>query len=171
MVTVRIERFEDMTAIPALNMKAFGRAAEGEIIDKLRRSCPEILSLVADDNGQVAGHILFSPVVIEGEKGRLIGMGLGPMAVLPELQRQGIGAQLIETGLSMLRQRGCSFVVVVGHPDYYPRFGFERASKYPLSCQWDNLPEEAFMVLILDEQRLDDVKGVVRYREEFNAAG
>lgn len=171
MVTVRIERFEDMAAIRALNMRAFGQAVEGEIIDKLRRSCPEILSLVADDNGRVAGHILFSPVVIEGEKGRLFGMGLGPMAVLPELQKQGIGAQLIETGLSMLRQRGCSFVVVVGHPEYYPRFGFERASKYQLSCQWENVPEEAFMVLVLDEHRLDDLKGIVRYREEFNEAG
>jgi putative acetyltransferase len=84
---------------------------------------------VAEDDGAIVGHILFTPVVVEGRPA--LGMGLAPLAVLPGRQRQGIGSQLVRRGLDSLRERGCPFVVVVGHPEYYPRFGFEPALRVP----------------------------------------
>jgi putative acetyltransferase len=125
------------------------------------------VSLVADDN-DVVGHILFTPVVVESAERRIVGMGLAPMAVLPERQRQGIGLQLMTRGLDILRERGCPFVVVVGHPEYYPRFGFTRASTRNLRSQWDGIPDEAFMILILDASAMAGVSGTARYRDEFN---
>ena len=95
-------------------------------------------------------------------------MGLAPMAVLPERQRDGIGSALVEQGLRLLEDRACPFVIVIGHPDYYPRFGFELASKYDITCQWEGVPDEAFMILILDEAAMEGVAGLVRYRDEFN---
>jgi putative acetyltransferase len=95
-------------------------------------------------------------------------MGLAPMAVLPGRQRQGIGSQLVRRGLASLRERGCPFVVVVGHPEYYPRFGFEPASKHGILSQWEGIPEAVFMVLVLDAHAMAGASGVARYRDEFN---
>ena len=114
------------------------------------------------------GHILFTPVVVESAGRRVLGMGLAPMAVLPDRQRQGIGSQLVRRGLDILRERGCPFVVVVGHPEYYPRFGFEPASMHGLASQWEGVPDAAFMVLVLDVHAMAGVSGVAKYREEFN---
>src|SRR5207302_7641563 len=97
------------------------------------------------------GHILFTSVVVESAGRRIQGMGLAPMAVLPDRQRQGIGSQLVRQGLDILRERGCPFVVVVGHPEYYPRFGFEPASRHSLASQWEGVPDAAFIVQTLDE--------------------
>ena len=128
------------------------------------------LSLVAEDQGNIVGHILFTPVTVDRDGHQVTGMGLAPMAVAPNRQRQGIGTALIEHGLGLLRQRGCPFVIVLGHPEYYPRFGFERASRHGLACQWEGVPDEAFMALILDPEALRDVSGIARYRDEFDAA-
>src|SRR5437879_13678113 len=95
-------------------------------------------------------------------------MGLGPMAVLPEHQRQGVGSRLVRRGLDILRERGCPFVVVVGHPEYYPRFGFEPASRHGLASQWEGVPDAAFMVLVLDAPALTGVAGGAEDREEFS---
>jgi putative acetyltransferase len=114
------------------------------------------------------GHILFTPVAIEHAGRRVLGMGLAPMAVLPERQRQGLGSELVRRGLEILRERGCPFVVVVGHPEYYPRFGFEPASRHGLVCQWEGVPDPAFMVLILDADAMAGISGVAQYRDEFN---
>jgi len=92
------------------------------------------------------------------------------MAVLPERQRQGIGSLLVQAGIDAMRERGCQFVIVVGHAEYYPRFGFVPASKHGLSCQWEGVPDEAFMVLILDESAMVGVSGTAAYREEFDQA-
>ena len=91
------------------------------------------------------------------------------MAVRPDRQRQGVGSQLVRDSLAVLRARGCPFVVVVGHPEYYPRFGFQPASAYGLASQWDAVPDEAFMALVLDAHAMDGVSGVARYRDEFDA--
>jgi putative acetyltransferase len=90
------------------------------------------------------------------------------MAVHPDRQRQGIGSQLVRRGLAILRERGCPFVVVVGHPHYYPRFGFEPASKHGVTSEWDGIPDDAFLVLILDAAAMNGVRGTARYRPEFN---
>ena len=98
------------------------------------------------------------------------GMGLAPMAVLPAWQRQGIGTLLIKRGIEMLKSRSCPFIIVLGHPEYYPRFDFERASNYGIRSQWEGVPDEAFMILILDREAMQGVSGVARYRNEFDEA-
>jgi putative acetyltransferase len=169
-VEIRREQPSDEAGIRAVNDLAFGRPNEGAVIDALRRSHDDLLSLVAVEDGRVVGHILFSPVQLEALDGRLIrGMGLAPLAVLPECQRRGIGGMLTSAGLDFLRKTPCPFVVVLGHAGYYPRFGFERASIHGLRCQWE-VPDEAFMVIILDEGAMRGAAGIARYLSEFDAA-
>ncbi len=138
-------------------------------MDRLRATCADALSLVAVEDEAVIGHILFTPAIIESAGRRVVGRGPAPLAVLPDCQRRGVGSALVRHGLASLRERGCLFVIVLGHPDYYPRFGFERASLHGLLCQWE-VPDEAFMVLILDAAVLAGSSGVARYRAEFDAA-
>jgi putative acetyltransferase len=114
-------------------------------------------------NGQVVGHIMYSPISI----GSLRGAALGPMAVLPELQRQGIGRQLVEAGNRLIKQGGCPFIIVVGHAEFYPRFGFRPARARGITCEWE-LPEDVFMVLVLDEAEMEGVSGLAKYRDEFS---
>ena len=106
MVTIRQERPEDVAEVRRVNELAFEQPAEANLVDKLRQACADALSLVAVDDG-VVGHILFTPVVAESGPRRAAGMGLAPMAVAPDRQRQGIGSELVRRGLEMLRQRGC----------------------------------------------------------------
>jgi putative acetyltransferase len=168
-MTIRPETADDVARVREINTLAFGQPAEAVLVDELRTNCGEALSLVAEDDA-VVGHILFTPVTIEDAGNPRVGMGLAPMAVHPERQRRGIGSQLVRRGLEILRDRRCPFVVVVGHPEYYPRFGFEPASGRGLVSQWDAIPDEAFMVLVLDEPAMAGVSGVARYRAEFDAA-
>jgi putative acetyltransferase len=170
MVEIREEQAADAPAIRSVNEEALGQTQEASIVDKLHQSSGGLLSLVAVIEGRLVGHILFSPVAIEGCDGMVQGMGLGPMAVLPEYQRQGIGSRLIEEGLRILRSLSCPFVVVLGHPDYYPRFGFQRASRFGITSQWEHIPDSAFMICILDDRKMQGVSGVARYRDEFNEA-
>jgi putative acetyltransferase len=180
MVTVRQEQPEDIAGVRAINEVAFplhtqqekeaGQSAEAGIVDSIRSACPDVVSLVAVDAGRIVGHIFFSPVFVSTAGGVVQGMGLAPMAVLPERQRQGIGSLLVQAGIEAMRKRGCPFVIVLGHPGYYPRFGFVPASQHGLSCQWDGVPDEAFMVLVLDEGTMSSLSGVARYRDEFDQA-
>ena len=170
MIHIRLEEPEDIPSVRLINERAFEQPAEAEIVDKLRSSCPEALSLVAVDDDRVVGHIFFTPATVDCGDRTIEGMGLAPMAVRPERQRQGIGSKLIRHGLKLLRDRGCLFVIVLGHSEYYPRFGFEPASRYGLKCQWEGVPDEAFMVLIFDKEAMEGVSGVARYRDEFNDA-
>jgi putative acetyltransferase len=170
LMTIRIERPEDIPHVRTINERAFEQPAEANIVDKLRQACPDFLSLVAEDDNRPVGHIFFSPTVIENPGRRVEGMGLAPMAVLPEHQRRGMGSALVRRGLEILRQRNCPFVIVLGHPKFYPRFGFEIASKRGLASQWEGVPDEAFMVLILDDRNMEGVSGIARYRDEFNEA-
>jgi len=167
MVHVREERPDDYAAIRALNDAAFGQPQEGLLVDALRMNGGVMLSLVAEQDGLVVGHILYSPATIDTEGRRVAGASLGPMAVLPTYQRRGVGGQLIEAGTRWLKRRGCPFVIVLGHPGYYPRFGFIPASVYGIHCEWE-VPDEAFMVMLLDAPAMRDVSGMVRYRQEFS---
>jgi putative acetyltransferase len=170
MITIRPEHPDDISAVHAINEKAFGQPTEANIVDTLRAACLDAISLVAVSSDQVVGHIFFTPVTIQSEMEAIQGMGLAPMAVVPECQRQGIGSRLVEAGLEILRQQACPFVIVLGHPEYYPRFGFVPASEHDLTCQWEGVPDDAFMVLILDEASMAGVSGVARYRDEFDEA-
>jgi putative acetyltransferase len=167
---IRREREGDAPAIRAVNEKAFGQSVEADVIDTLRIRCPDSLSLVATVHERVVGHILFTPVTIRFQRVEIRGMGLAPMAVLPGYQLQGIGSRLVQRGIDALRERSCPFIIVLGHAGYYPRFGFVPASTHGLQCQWGGVPDDAFMVLVLDEAFMAGVSGIVRYRDEFNDA-
>src|SRR2546422_3538487 len=166
-MTIRPERSEDASRVRHVNELAFGQRMEADLVERLRQACTDSLSLVADDDA-VVGHILFTPVVIESEERRVLGMGLAPMAVLPDHQRQGIGSQLVRRGLDILRERGCPFVVVVGHPEYYPRFGFEPASTHRLASQWGGVPDAAFMGFMLYARAMAGECGGAKDRGEGN---
>jgi putative acetyltransferase len=163
-IEIREERPGDEAAVRAVNDEAFGQALEGRVVDALRANRASKLSLVATQNDQIVGHIMYSPATIGGG---VEGAALGPMAVLPEVQRQGIGSRLIEFGSSHLKESGCPFIVVLGHAGYYPRFGFQPASTRGIRCEWE-VPDEAFMILALHENSLDDVTGTAKYRHEFS---
>ena len=170
MADIRREQPDDDAAIRNVNDRAFGRTVEGAVIEQLRGAAEGLLSLVAVVDGAVVGHVLFSPVRLEAEGGgERSGMGLAPLAVLPEWQRQGIGSELVGAGLAVLRQTPCPFVVVLGHPGYYPRFGFEPAAGHGIRCKWD-VPDDTFMILVLDEDSMREASGVALYRSEWDAA-
>jgi len=166
---IRDEAERDQPAVRALLQAAFESPVEAGIVDALRLACADRLSLVAEEGGEVAGHILFTPVELASTGGVLRGYGLAPMAVRPDLQRRGIGSQLVRAGLSRLRASGAPFVIVIGHPAYYPRFGFSRASRYGVRCQWPGIPDDAVMLLVLDPERTP-FEGEARYRPEFDAS-
>ena len=168
MLEIRPEEPQDQDAVRSLNLAAFENGPEAALVDALRRSCKEYLAFVAVENGTVVGHILFTPVTVDGSDA--LGMGLAPMAVLPSHQRKGVGSRLVRHGLDHLRRSGCPFVIVLGHPEYYPRFGFEPASRYRLISQWEGVPDEAFMVAVLDPDALPKEVGTARYRDEFDDA-
>jgi putative acetyltransferase len=167
MIQIRPEQLEDIAAIRRVNERAFNRAAETDLVDRLREHGKVTLSLVAAREAQIVGHILFSPVVIESTQQSIAAVGLAPMAVLPELQNQGIGSQLVKAGLDDCRRLGHQIVVVLGHPDYYPRFGFVPASRHGIRSEYD-VPDEVFMAMELQQGALTDCAGTVKYQPEFN---
>lgn len=157
----------DHQAVFELHQLAFEQADESKLVDKLRQSenfIPE-LSLVAKSGDQLIGHILFTRIHIMGESS-FESLALAPMGVLPSYQRTGIGSELVKKGLERAKELGEGSVIVLGHPEYYPRFGFEPASRYAVQCPFE-VPDEAFMALELIEGSLKDVTGVVKYADAF----
>jgi len=169
MLTIRWETPEDKVAIRNVNEEAFSQKEEAEIIEKLRNRGVLTISLVAIQDGEIVGHIAFSPVVIESESSNFEAIALAPMAVLPMYQRQGIGSEMVRAGLEECRRLGHEIVVVLGHPDYYPRFGFILAKPKGIDCEFE-VPEEAWMILELREAALAGRRGVVRFQPEIKAA-
>jgi len=163
--TVRREGPEDRTVIREVIERAFAGVNEADLVDALRRDARPFISLVATHEEKVVGHIAFSPVVVEGDE-LFEGMGLAPMAVLPERQKQGIGSQLVRAGLEECRREGRAVIVVVGHPAYYPRFGFVPGREKGLRCEYP-VPDEVFMVLELEPDALRGRSGLVRYHAAF----
>ena len=168
LITIREEYPKDIAAIRDVNQQAFGQLQESQLIDNLRANKGILLSLVATLNDHVIGHVLYSPVSVSANGDNIIGAGLGPMAVLPEYQRQGIGSKLIDAGNQILQKSGFPFIVVLGHPEYYPRFGFKPAGTYGLKCEWD-VPDDVFMMLILDPSKMKQISGLAKYRQEFSS--
>jgi putative acetyltransferase len=163
-LAIRDETPADVAAVRAVNTAAFERDAEALLVDRLRDAGALALSLVAALDDRVVGHVAFSPVTIDGVAGAL---GLAPVAVAPVYQRRAIGSRLVEEGLARLRERGVGAVVVLGHPAYYPRFGFVPASRFGLRYG-EPVPDEAFMAAELAPGALVNASGVARYRPEFD---
>lgn len=151
-----------------MNEKAFNGPTEARLADLLREANKATISLVAMFNDRVVGHILFSPITIESNPKNVKGLGLAPLAVLPEYQRRGIGASLVTKGLEECQNEEYDLVVVLGDESYYARFGFNRASLYGLSNEYN--VDENFMVLELKEGVLSSVSGLVKYAPEFKEA-
>jgi putative acetyltransferase len=161
---VRPERAEDHAAIREVNRLAFGREAEGRLVDALRAGGYVRLSMVAEDEGRIVGHILFSELPIVTRPGEIEALALAPMAVVQSRQRQGIGTLLVREGLRACADLGHRIVLVVGHPGYYPRFGFSAKLAERLASPYSG---EAFMALEVSPGALDDVAGEVRYPAPF----
>jgi putative acetyltransferase len=168
-IEVRREGDQDRQTIRLIHERAFGGNSEARLVDAIRAGGHDTLSLVAVDGNTVVGHILFSPVWIDGGHTRQNGMGLAPMAVHPTAQRRGIGSALVCGGLDRLDAIGCAFVIVVGHAGYYPRFGFEPATRFNIRPQWDGIPDDAFMIRWLPGSAPPLIGGTARYLPEFNA--
>jgi putative acetyltransferase len=162
---VRPETDADRAAVRAVNEAAFETPAEADLVEALRGSGVSLVSLVAEADGEIIGHILFSPVSLSDHVNLNL-MGLGPMAVVPDRQRKGVGSALVRQGLMCCKDLGARAVVVVGHPEYYPRFGFAPASRYALRCEYD-VPDDVFMVAELEAGALNGASGVVRYHDAF----
>ena len=165
---VRPEQPSDILSIRAVNLTAFDTSTEADLVDALREQAEPIVSLVAEDGEAVVGHILFSPVTLLAHPDLKV-MGLAPMAVVPARQRQGIGSALVREGLERCRRLGFGAVIVLGHAEYYPRFGFTPASRFGVTCEYD-VPDEVFMVLELDRGILQGKSGTIRYHPAFASA-
>jgi putative acetyltransferase len=145
--TVRAETPEDREAVREVNRRAFGRDDEARLVDALRDGGYACLSLVAEEAGRVVGHVLFSDLPVVTQAGTLHALALSPLAVLPDRQRQGVGSCLVREGLRACAGAGHRVVVVLGHPDYYPRFGFSTQLARRLEAPFSGRP--SFMALEL----------------------
>lgn len=165
---IRPEREDDHDAVYAVNAAAFQNAAEAKLVTALRARVHPLISLVAEAQSEIVGHILFSPVSLSTRPELLI-FGLAPMAVAPGRQRTGIGSALVQAGLERCRELEGSAVVVLGHPDYYPKFGFTAAIDFGLSSEYE-VPDDVFMALELQPDVLGREPGLIKYAEEFASA-
>ncbi len=132
--------------IDAFEASELGYGGEADLIDAVRRQCKDFLSLVALEDDKVVGHLLFSPATIRSGSAIVQGMALAPMTVLPARQRKGIGAALVEEGLRRVEESDARFVIVLGHPDYYPRFGFRPAAEFSVVHGFDGIPQEFLFI-------------------------
>ena len=162
---IRSEQSGDEDQIREVHLQAFETVMEANLVDALRDAGIELISLVAVDGEEIIGHILFSPMTIDAP---LRIMGLAPMAVLPSRQRQRVGSQLVEAGLKACAQAEFDAVVVLGHPSYYPRFGFEPAAAFGIKSEYD-VPSEVFMLKELKPGVLRGISGTVEYHPAFAA--
>lgn len=166
LISIRPETPEDIAVIAEVNQKAFGQTGEADLVDALRAAGALRISLVAESDGEIVGHIAFSPMTLDQQPEEAGVLGLGPMAVLPGYQNQGIGLHLLEAGLDACRQQGAEIVIVLGHPEFYPKAGFVRASGFGILCEYQ-VPDEAFMALELVPGRIQKYAGVAHYHPAF----
>jgi putative acetyltransferase len=162
---IRTEEKNDWVSVHELNAAAFETSGEADLVDMLRDQARPLVSLVADDHGAIVGHIMMSPVSLPDYPEMKI-MGLAPMAVMPGRQGQGIGSALVKAGLEQCRQLEVGAVAVLGHPEYYPRFGFTPAKQFDIECEYD-VPEDVFMLLEIDSGYLHGAPGKIIYHAVF----
>jgi putative acetyltransferase len=167
-IIIRQELKEDLARIKEINDQAFGQEDESRIVNKLREKDQFIseLSLVAEADKTVVGHILFYPVKINSVNSNHTTLSLGPMSVLPKYQKKGIGGKLVKEGLKRAKDMGFRSVIVVGHPEYYPKFGFTNANKWNIRVPFE-VPDEVFMALEIVKGELQDKSGIIEYPLEF----
>lgn len=163
---IRKEEEGDWFSVHALNTECFQTPAEALLVDALREQVRPYVALVAEDDGLIVGHIMFSPVVVEKHPDRKV-MALAPMAVESDYRRRGIGAELVQHGLEACRQKGFGAVVVVGDPTYYLRFGFLASTHFQLKTEFE-IPAEAFLVIELEPGYLKGCSGLVKYQPAFS---
>jgi putative acetyltransferase len=166
MTMIRPSAPEDEALIRKICRQAFGGEAEGHLVDALREGDYERLTLVAEIDSDVVGVIVFSELAIQTESASVAGLALAPLAVLPSHQRRAIGSTLVAEGLRICRESGHAIVIVLGHPEYYRRFGFSAESALPLNSPYAG---PSFMALALSDGALDGVTGEVRYPPPFDA--
>lgn len=169
-VIYRQETQDDFQEVFELNNKAFGQDNEAKLVNTLRDNpnvfIPE-LSIVAAEKNKIIGHILLTKITIKDKNGNLHeSLGLAPMAVLPEFQKNGIGGELIRYGLETAKQLSYQSVIVLGHEHYYPKFGFEPAEKWNIKAPFD-VPSNVFMAIELVKGSLENISGAVIYPKEF----
>jgi len=169
LANIRTEINKDIDGIYLVNEQAFSKKSEADLVDDLRKKKAITLSLIAEVEDQIVGHILFSPVTIKPDNSHFNAITLAPLAVLPEYQHKGIGSQLIRTGLEECRLLGHDLVFVVGHPEYYPRFGFVQATAKGFNCEVE-VPDEAWMVFELGDKASLEKGGTVYFHPEFKNA-
>ena len=167
MIEIRPEQAADAAAVSAVHTEAFGRPAEARIVERLRQAAGLYLRLVATDGGPIVGHILFTPVTLRGDRSADLVLALAPMAVRPAWQRRGIGGALVRAGFEACRAARHDVVMVVGHPNFYPRFGFVPAQPLGLSSE-PAMPAETFMVAELTPGALRGRCGVIVYGSDFS---
>lgn len=165
---IRPEVDTDHAAVSRLLDQAFGQPDEGVLVGRLRDHEAYIpsLSLVAEINSKIIGHILFSKIIIEDGPRQHPSLALAPLAVLPDYQKTGVGSALVKNGLDIACQEGFTSVIVLGHPEYYPRFGFKPASQWQISTTFE-VSDENYMALPLQPDALKHVSGSVRYADPF----
>lgn len=168
-VIIRPEGPGDRSAIRRVHVTAFAGTIEADIVERLHADGLVVVSLVAERAGAILGHVLFSRLPVETDKGIRGALALAPMAVIPEEQRQGTGTALVRAGLARCRDLGEALVVVLGHPEYYPRFGFSAALGARLHASFGG---DAFMALELTAGAIRDFSGgTVRYPAAFGLDG
>jgi putative acetyltransferase len=166
MVTIRPEQPADIPAVRRVHEASFPTRAEADLVDRVRADGKAAVSLIAQDDGNVIGHALFSPVTFD-PAAAVTAFALAPMAVMPGHEKHAVGRRLVQNGLAECHAQGACLVVVLGEPDYYGRFGFERASRHGLRNEFG--AEEEFMVFLLDARAHPTPGTVVKYAPEFSA--
>ena len=164
-IIIRKEKLSEIQQIWEVNSSAFETNAESDLVNRLRNCGVDFISLVAKLDEEIVGHILFTEVTLENFDIKII--GLAPMAVKPKYQNSGIGSVLVKQGLKECIATGYKAAVVLGHPNYYPKFGFIPSVEFGIKSEYD-VPDEVFLVKELIENSLAGFSGVVKYHEEFN---
>jgi putative acetyltransferase len=167
---IRSEKIDDYKDIREVNKLAFNREDEAKLVEAIRESeyfIPELSLVAVTDENEIIGHILFSGIILETAKGNLPTLGLAPMAVKPQYQRQGIGSRLVTEGLKVCKDLGYKHVFVLGHPHFYPRFGFVPAKSYGIESPFP-VPDEVFMAIELEPKSLDGLNGKIKYPKAFD---
>lgn len=168
---IRSETMEDIQGIFEINQMAFGQKDEADLVNRIRGSSQYVdgLSLVAEMDDRIVGHILFSKISIDTHSGVFECLGLAPLAVLPEYQTKGIGSELVQAGLTKCVEMGYGLLIVLGHPKFYPKFGFFPASQLGICADFGvPIPDEAFMACECIQGTWKFKSGVVRYPSTFD---